>query len=508
MTLMTTRSNSNIINEKLIISQNNLTLCRANYFETCWCQVNSSELVKCSYLLRHATSFSNSSYFCVYHTIRKVIECFNSTSIVPQSSVSNVYIYLTLLLCIIGFIGNGISIIVLLCSKLSRFNVFKNLTIFCFLNILYLISILIRHMNIYQQDLRDTSTELCRLHRFIVTFIGHLCSWQLVSTSIQRLHALLSLKSNRTTSWIQTWSIFLICIVIPLFIFDAQIVFNYGLLKKTHLCNQILNNNTKQFQRALKYPINIVELSKNISLKYYTSEIRTQPIKVNKKNICVLWNIVDTFFYAIIPFILTIICSLIIIIKVIQRRRSAAIYGGIRHVQRGFNSSSDHLSVILITINILFLTMTGPLNICLIVQSIYKCSFTNTSSIKNFVILNEYLRLLQNSYHALSFIFYCLIGKKFRNSAKSICRSVYCKAIDFDITDPCSQTPLVLCCLERRYSSSTGQTTSSSSKITDGRRFTIEHRTNNSLPLNVVQRPTYVTFDVRQKPILYFTTSV
>ncbi|CAF0774063.1 unnamed protein product [Rotaria sp. Silwood1] len=184
------------------MSQDNLTLCRANYFETCWCQLNSSEPIKCSYLLRHETSFSNSSYFCVYHTIRKAIECFNSSHIFPKSSTSNVYIYLTLLLCIIGFIGNGISIIILLCSKLSRFNVFKNLSIFCFLNILYLISILIRHVNIYQQDLRDTSTELCRLHRFTVTFIGHLCSWQLVSTSIQRLHALLSLKSHRTKSWV------------------------------------------------------------------------------------------------------------------------------------------------------------------------------------------------------------------------------------------------------------------------------------------------------------------
>ncbi|CAF1262732.1 unnamed protein product [Rotaria sordida] len=491
------------------MSQNNLTLCRANYFETCWCHVNSSELVKCSYLLRHATSFSNSSYFCVYHTIRKAIECFNSSYVFPNSPVSNFYIYMTLLLCIIGFIGNGISIIILLCSKLNRFNVYKNLTIFCFLNILYLISILIRHINIYQQDLRDTSTELCRLHRFTVTFIGHLCSWQLVSTSIQRLHALLSLKPHPTTSWIQTWSIFLICIVIPLFIFDAQILFNYGLFEKTHICNQILNNNTKQFQHALKYPINITKLSNNISLKYHTSWIQTRPIQVDKKNICTLWNIVDTFLYAILPFIMTLVCSLLIIIKVFQRRRSTRSFGGIHHIQKGSNSWPDHLSVILITINILFLIMTGPSNICLIIQSIYKCTSTNSSSlIKISLILNEYLRLLQNSYHALSFIFYCFIGNKFRNSAKSICRTIYCKAIDFGIPDACSQKPLISCCIDRRYSSSTGQTTSSNSRPTGSRRLTIEQGTNNTLPLNVITRPTYVTFNVREKRIRYFITAI
>jgi hypothetical protein len=62
--------------------------------------------------------------------------------------------------------------------------------------------ILIRHKNNYEQDLRDISVEFCRLHTFIVAFIGHLCSWQLVSTSIQRVYALLSLQSHRTTSWV------------------------------------------------------------------------------------------------------------------------------------------------------------------------------------------------------------------------------------------------------------------------------------------------------------------
>jgi len=153
--------------------------------------------------LKHAISFSNSSYFCVYHEIRKTIECFNSSYIFPKSSVSNVYIYLTISLFIIGLIGNGVSIIILLSTKLRRFSVYRNLAILCFLNILYLASILIRYKtNNYQQDLRDISTEFCRLHAFTVAFLGHLCSWQLVSTSIQRVHALLSLQSHRTTSWV------------------------------------------------------------------------------------------------------------------------------------------------------------------------------------------------------------------------------------------------------------------------------------------------------------------
>jgi len=99
-------------------------------------------------------------------------------------------------------IGNGISIVILLSTKLRHLSVYRNLTILCLLNIFYLTLMLIRDENIYKQDLRNFSMDFCRLHVFLAAFIGHLCSWQLVSTSIQRVYALLSLQSHRTTSWV------------------------------------------------------------------------------------------------------------------------------------------------------------------------------------------------------------------------------------------------------------------------------------------------------------------
>ena len=186
-----------------IHSRDNLTLCDANYFEACWCKLNSSEPVICPYLLRHVKSSSNSSYFCVYHTIRKLVECFNPSFIFPKHDfVLPIYIYLTTFLFIIGLIGNGLSIIILLNKTLRYLSVYRNLTILCALNILYLLAILIRHRNNYNQDLRGLSPNICRLHTFIIAFTGHLCSWQLVSTSIQRVHALLSLQVPRETFWV------------------------------------------------------------------------------------------------------------------------------------------------------------------------------------------------------------------------------------------------------------------------------------------------------------------
>ena len=171
--------------------------------ETCWCKLNSSERIFCPYLLRYVKSVSNASYFCVYHTLRKTIDCFNSSFIFPKSdSISSVYLHLTTFLFIIGLIGNGLSILILLNKTLRHLSVYRNLAILCVLNIFYLLAILIRHRNTYNQDLRDISANLCRLHAFIVAFTGHLCSWQLVSTSIQRAHALLRLRAHRQTSWV------------------------------------------------------------------------------------------------------------------------------------------------------------------------------------------------------------------------------------------------------------------------------------------------------------------
>ena len=186
-----------------ILSENNLTLCKADYFETCWCPLNVSVPTTCPYLLRHVVSLSNSSSFCLYHTIRQTIECFKASLIFPPTnSASGIYISSTLILFLLGLLGNGLSMIILFGKTLRPISVYRNLFILCGLNIFYLLAVLIRHTNLYRQDLRLVSFDFCRYHTFLVAFTGHLCSWQLVSTSIQRVHALLSLQSHRGTSWV------------------------------------------------------------------------------------------------------------------------------------------------------------------------------------------------------------------------------------------------------------------------------------------------------------------
>jgi hypothetical protein len=256
-------------------------------------------------------------------------------------------------------------------------------------------------------------------------------------------------------------SILLICIILPLFIFDAQLLFNYGLLSKVHICNQPSTSEFKQFQRALNFPINNNSNQlKNIPIQYQTKVLQT--IKPNKCNICILWNIFDTFIYAIIPFLIILTTSIITIIKICERRRSTTKYGGICHTNQRIISAQDNLSILLIIINCLFLIMTGPFNIYLITQSILKYFFSKSFTMKIFFQLYEYLRLLQNSYHAFSFIFYCVIGKKFRKSAWSICRGIYCKLVKviFCGYQPTESSLISSCCFKRKRLTSNQPTVS------------------------------------------------
>ncbi len=245
-------------------------------------------------------------------------------------------------------------------------------------------------------------------------------------------------------------NILFICIILPLFIFDGQLLFNYGVFYKNHVCNDTSRFESKQYQRALHYPINNSKILNNISIRYHTNSFQTQSIKPNKCVICILWNILDTFVYAIIPFLIILISSIIIIVKICQRRRSAFNFGGICHTNRRIIAAQDNVSILLIMINILFLIMTGPFNIYLLIESIIKYFFSKQLSIKKFLQLNEYLRLLQNSYHALSFIFYCVAGNKFRKCALSICQIIYYELFKIICRNQRKEAATNSCCLKRK----------------------------------------------------------
>ena len=183
-----------------------------------------------------------------------------------------------------------------------------------------------------------------------------------------------------------------------------------------------------QFRRAQYLPMNRSELVTDIHYVHCPFErVPNRTAAEHKCHACILWNILDTFVYAIVPFAVVLTSSIIIIVKICARRRSMVSIGGICHTNRRVIRAQDNLSILLIVINCLFLVMTGPFKIYLIVQSSDRYFSSHPVPTKSIQYVNEYLRTLQNSYHALSFVFYCVVGHKFRQSACSRVRWVYRK---------------------------------------------------------------------------------
>ncbi len=267
------------------------------------------------------------------------------------------------------------------------------------------------------------------------------------------------------------------------------------------MCDDKSSNESRQFQRAYNFPINISKFSKNISTRYYAYFFATQSAQPIKCGVCILWNALDTFVYAIIPFLIILTSSIIIIVKICERRRSTANAGGICHTNRRIISSQDNLSILLITINCLFLIMTGPFNTSLIIQAILKYFFSKPLLMKRFLQVNDYLRILQNSYHALSFIFYCVIGNKFRQSAWSICRKFYCKLFKCIFGRQERQPLIITRCLDRKPSPSYEPTVSTSTN--DNNRGI-----SNLLQLNSIKKRPYITIISNEKKVKRMDTCV
>lgn len=279
--------------------------------------------------------------------------------------------------------------------------------------------------------------------------------------------------------------------MLPLFAFDGQLLFKYGLSKSNQTCNEPSNYLIKQFRQAIKHPTYVAD---PIVPNYHPTWLANVTPATPKGNLCFRWNAVDIILYAMLPFSITLICSVVIIVKVLQRRRSTMNLGSMYHPNGAPPCSQECLSTTLITINMLFLLMVSPLNVLLVVQSVFGCLLARPLPTEPLRSVEEYLRLLQNSYHALSFIFYCVMGKKFRHTAKSICRNIYYKLFEFGIAQRCTDVPLLSCCIGRRRSSSSGHTTSTNARISDARRIAIERRRSSPMTTREPRRLSCVTF--------------
>ena len=154
-----------------------------------------------------------------------------------------------------------------------------------------------------------------------------------------------------------------------------------------------------------------------------------------------VWPWVDAFMYSFIPFISILIFNALIIRKVFLARqereslqstprRTLTLLArsssqrqpiGVRRV----NQDSNRLTIMLLTISFTFLLTTLPMNISMIVISIWSPDPTDLRQIARAKLARTVTELLMYCNHSVNFYLYCATGKKFReNVLRTLCRGV------------------------------------------------------------------------------------
>ena len=299
-----------------------------------------------------------------------------------------------ILFLIVGTIGNLLSVYVVLRSKLRRHSTFIYLA---FLSVVDLIVLYTFSINFilhawFNIDLQHVSLIACKIYSFSIYFFPQTSAWILTAVSIDRVCALTrGIRKTRKTrvTYMSILIIFLILLVL-----NVQFIFY---------------NNTYRFRDEYEYNneniYRIVDTDMDINVVQCSSENH----EIYKEFYQHIWVYVDAFINVYLPFLLMFLCSTIIFLSVLRTMGNA-------------NNSNKRLvarslSTMLLSINTMFVLLTGPIVIYLIYEKrtfstgTYDCDIRVKAKYK---MMKLFFIILMNANHTGNILVYCLTGTEFR----------------------------------------------------------------------------------------------
>ncbi|WAR11491.1 GHSR-like protein [Mya arenaria] len=145
--------------------------------------------------------------------------------------------------------------------------------------------------------------------------------------------------------------------------------------------------------------------------------------------VTVIWPWIDASLYALLPFLLIVVCNTLIIIQTLK----ATIW---REAQNGplintadkrkvFKDNNIKLTVMLLSVSFTFLITTFPMAIVMVFHSGWSRDIENVplSVIAQRQLIRTSAEMLMFLNHSVNFYLYCALGQKFRNQVlKTLCR--------------------------------------------------------------------------------------
>lgn len=294
----------------------------------------------------------------------------------------------------VGTIGNLLSVYVVLRSKLRRHSTFIYLAFLSIVDliVLYTFSINFILHSWFNIDLQHGSLLACKIYSFSIYFFPQTSAWILTAVSIDRVFALT--RGIRKTRNIRLTYFILFIIFLILFLLNIQFLF----YNNTYKFPDEEINNDYGFYRIVdtNMDINVVQCSSENSNEY----------KEFYENI---WVYIDGIVNVYLPFTLMFLCSTIIFLSVLKTMNNA-------------NNSNKRLvakslSTMLLSINTMFVLLTGPIVIYLMFEkrtfseNSYQCDIKIQAKYK---MIKLFFIILMNANHTGNILVYCLTGTEFR----------------------------------------------------------------------------------------------
>ncbi|XP_061165721.1 nociceptin receptor-like [Saccostrea echinata] len=302
-------------------------------------------------------------------------------------AAEQIWIYMSPVLLFIGTVANTLSIIVLLRKQMRSTTTMFYLTVLSFGDMMVLYTGLLRHWIkwAFHADIRVISQFSCKTHTFLVYFSLDFTTWVLVAVTVDRCIFVCLPFRAKTICTLKHAKIVVVCIALVMTALNIHLFWSVAVeMELGELGCAYMNDFTK-----------------------FT------------------WPWIDSCVFSIIPFNLMIIANIILIKHILmsQTRVAAHTQHGESDVQQS-NVHSKHRKVtsvttMLLTTNCMFLALTLPIAIYLIVypNKIQDATDHGTAVLELIWAIANMLQYTNNTIH---FFLYCLTGPRFRQEILKI----------------------------------------------------------------------------------------
>ena len=327
---------------------------------------------------------------------------------------------LFLIIIIIGVLSNIVNIIIFLRKNMYKMPTFRYLLYISIIDLLILSicatdSLVIHSFNF---EIRLFSTYVCKIHVFLTYYLTHLSSIMLMIVSIERTCVIYNKRFRCFQLESINKSVLLICIVMALVNCHYLYFFSLHLEYLNYEVNRNDNNYTNQSFTNVLNSVNIsqrnIDFETNVTTDFYQEflyicySLDNVPYSDFLLNI---WVFIDSSLYSFIPFCVMLVCSSLIMNKLIKNRRHLLITNSNALTNQIQYKRNNQILYLLIVTNFAFIVFSLPYSI-----------LNNNNIVTTTHDSLHVAHILAYSNNSFNFIFYVIFSVKYRSELTDLFR--------------------------------------------------------------------------------------